>query len=132
MELQKKCGGTYYTLIKHCKDRFFSLKVTYTDNSFTNQDHALGRENGVNLDFILASSNSVYRTEVAQFELLLNGFIGVFAVERRRRDKINNWIVTLSKIIPDCNMDNTKTGAVSNLHSARSSVLGPVVPLYTC
>ncbi|KAK3508373.1 hypothetical protein QTP70_025784 [Hemibagrus guttatus] len=32
-------------------------------------------------------------------------------VERRRRDKINNWIVTLSKIIPDCNMDNTKTGA---------------------
>ncbi|CAB1333511.1 unnamed protein product [Coregonus sp. 'balchen'] len=37
-------------------------------------------------------------------------------VERRRRDKINNWIVTLSKIIPDCNIDSTKTGAVS--HSA--------------
>ncbi|XP_031432880.1 upstream stimulatory factor 2 isoform X2 [Clupea harengus] len=34
-------------------------------------------------------------------------------VERRRRDKINNWIVTLSKIIPDCNMDSSKTGAVS-------------------
>ncbi|XP_066561622.1 upstream stimulatory factor 2 isoform X1 [Amia ocellicauda] len=32
-------------------------------------------------------------------------------VERRRRDKINNWIVTLSKIIPDCNTDNSKTGA---------------------
>ncbi|XP_069057288.1 upstream stimulatory factor 2 isoform X1 [Pleurodeles waltl] len=32
-------------------------------------------------------------------------------VERRRRDKINNWIVQLSKIIPDCNIDNTKTGA---------------------
>ncbi|KAM9309771.1 upstream stimulatory factor 2 isoform 1-T1 [Pholidichthys leucotaenia] len=32
-------------------------------------------------------------------------------VERRRRDKINNWIVTLSTIIPDCNMDSTKTGA---------------------
>lgn len=32
-------------------------------------------------------------------------------VERRRRDKINNWIVTLSKIIPDCGMDSTKTGA---------------------
>ncbi|XP_063041935.1 upstream stimulatory factor 2 isoform X4 [Engraulis encrasicolus] len=32
-------------------------------------------------------------------------------VERRRRDKINNWIVTLSKIIPDCNLDATKTGA---------------------
>ncbi|XP_053084131.1 upstream stimulatory factor 2 isoform X3 [Pangasianodon hypophthalmus] len=32
-------------------------------------------------------------------------------VERRRRDKINNWIVTLSKIIPDCSMDCTKTGA---------------------
>ncbi|XP_066206028.1 upstream stimulatory factor 2 isoform X2 [Saccopteryx leptura] len=32
-------------------------------------------------------------------------------VERRRRDKINNWIVQLSKIIPDCNADNSKTGA---------------------
>ncbi|KAM6967367.1 upstream stimulatory factor 2 isoform 2-T2 [Aplochiton taeniatus] len=32
-------------------------------------------------------------------------------VERRRRDKINNWIVTLSKIIPDCNIESTKTGA---------------------
>ncbi|PWA20615.1 upstream stimulatory factor 2 isoform X2 [Gambusia affinis] len=32
-------------------------------------------------------------------------------VERRRRDKINNWIVTLSKMIPDCTMDSTKTGA---------------------
>uniref|UniRef100_A0A3B3R2N8 Upstream stimulatory factor 2 n=1 Tax=Paramormyrops kingsleyae TaxID=1676925 RepID=A0A3B3R2N8_9TELE len=32
-------------------------------------------------------------------------------VERRRRDKINNWIVTLSKIIPDCSMDSSKTGA---------------------
>uniref|UniRef100_A0A8C2HST9 Upstream transcription factor 2, c-fos interacting n=1 Tax=Cyprinus carpio TaxID=7962 RepID=A0A8C2HST9_CYPCA len=50
-------------------------------------------------------------------------------VERRRRDKINNWIVTLSKIIPDCNMDSTKTGAVSN--STRSFLLGPIVPLYT-
>lgn len=33
------------------------------------------------------------------------------AVERRRRDKINNWIVALSKIIPDCSIDGTKTGA---------------------
>ncbi|XP_048116060.1 upstream stimulatory factor 2 isoform X1 [Alosa alosa] len=32
-------------------------------------------------------------------------------VERRRRDKINNWIVTLSKIIPDCNMESSKTAA---------------------
>ncbi|KAI4818335.1 hypothetical protein KUCAC02_011679 [Chaenocephalus aceratus] len=31
-------------------------------------------------------------------------------VERRRRDKINNWIVTLSKIIPDCSLDS-RTGA---------------------
>lgn len=37
----------------------------------------------------------------------------LFTVERRRRDKINNWIVTLSKIIPDCTMDSSKTGAVS-------------------
>ncbi|KAM4651030.1 upstream stimulatory factor 2 isoform 2-T2 [Discoglossus pictus] len=34
-------------------------------------------------------------------------------VERRRRDKINNWIVQLSKIIPDCNTDSSKTGATS-------------------
>lgn len=32
-------------------------------------------------------------------------------VERRRRDKINNWIVALSKIIPDCSIDGSKTGA---------------------
>lgn len=31
-------------------------------------------------------------------------------MERRRRDKINNWIVTLSKIIPDCSVDS-RTGA---------------------
>ncbi|TRY89231.1 hypothetical protein DNTS_025400 [Danionella cerebrum] len=31
-------------------------------------------------------------------------------VERRRRDKINNWIVQLSKTIPDCPLDVTKTG----------------------
>uniref|UniRef100_A0A3P9PG67 Upstream stimulatory factor 1 n=1 Tax=Poecilia reticulata TaxID=8081 RepID=A0A3P9PG67_POERE len=31
-------------------------------------------------------------------------------VERRRRDKINNWIVQLSKTIPECNIDYTKTG----------------------
>lgn len=35
------------------------------------------------------------------------------SVERRRRDKINNWIVQLSKAIPDCNIDYTKTGQVS-------------------
>nr|XP_046170581.1 upstream stimulatory factor 1-like isoform X7 [Oncorhynchus gorbuscha] len=31
-------------------------------------------------------------------------------VERRRRDKINNWIVQLSKTIPDCTLDATKNG----------------------
>ncbi|XP_077086028.1 upstream stimulatory factor 2 isoform X2 [Siphateles boraxobius] len=31
--------------------------------------------------------------------------------ERRRRDKINNWIVTLSKMIPDCGIDSAKTAA---------------------
>lgn len=36
----------------------------------------------------------------------------VTTVERRRRDKINNWIVQLSKAIPDCNVDYTKTGQV--------------------
>lgn len=43
-------------------------------------------------------------------------FVKIFlclSVERRRRDKINNWIVQLSKIIPDCSMENTKSGQVS-------------------
>ncbi|XP_022239729.1 upstream stimulatory factor 2-like isoform X3 [Limulus polyphemus] len=31
-------------------------------------------------------------------------------VERRRRDKINNWIVKLSKVVPDCSSDHTKQG----------------------
>ncbi|XP_062566704.1 upstream stimulatory factor 2-like isoform X2 [Saccostrea cucullata] len=31
-------------------------------------------------------------------------------VERRRRDKINNWIVQLSKVIPDCSQEHTKQG----------------------
>lgn len=31
-------------------------------------------------------------------------------VERRRRDKINNWIVKLSKIVPDCSADHSKSG----------------------
>lgn len=29
-------------------------------------------------------------------------------VERRRRDKINNWIMKLSKIVPECQSDNSK------------------------
>ncbi|CAG2177426.1 unnamed protein product, partial [Oppiella nova] len=29
-------------------------------------------------------------------------------VERRRRDKINNWIIKLSKVVPDCQQDHTK------------------------
>lgn len=39
-------------------------------------------------------------------------FVCCFIVERRRRDKINNWIVQLSKTIPDCTLDSTKTGQV--------------------
>ncbi|XP_070548591.1 upstream stimulatory factor 2-like isoform X2 [Ptychodera flava] len=31
-------------------------------------------------------------------------------VERRRRDKINNWIVKLSKIVPECAQDHSKQG----------------------
>ncbi|XP_053209992.1 transcription factor EB-like isoform X2 [Panonychus citri] len=31
-------------------------------------------------------------------------------VERRRRDKINNWITKLADIVPDCAQDRTKQG----------------------
>uniref|UniRef100_A0A8C7MCQ1 Upstream transcription factor 2, c-fos interacting n=1 Tax=Oncorhynchus kisutch TaxID=8019 RepID=A0A8C7MCQ1_ONCKI len=52
------------------------------------------------------------RTHTYSFTYLGENYgILVFAVERRRRDKINNRIITLSKIILDCNIDSTKTGA---------------------
>ncbi|XP_019699590.1 upstream stimulatory factor 2 isoform X2 [Harpegnathos saltator] len=35
-------------------------------------------------------------------------------VERRRRDKINNWIAKLGKIIPECNVTGTTTNSSSN------------------
>lgn len=44
--------------------------------------------------------------------LSMKGSNCVPTVERRRRDKINNWIVQLSKAIPDCNIDYTKAGQV--------------------
>ena len=50
-------------------------------------------------------------------------------MERRRRDKINNWIVQLSKIIPDCNADNSKTGAVSALGPSALWRARPPTPL---
>lgn len=31
-------------------------------------------------------------------------------IERRRRDKINDWILVLSKQVPDCASDRTKQG----------------------
>ncbi|OTF82060.1 hypothetical protein BLA29_008441 [Euroglyphus maynei] len=31
-------------------------------------------------------------------------------IERRRRDKINDWIYALSKEVPDCATDRTKQG----------------------
>ncbi|XP_013788822.1 upstream stimulatory factor-like isoform X3 [Limulus polyphemus] len=34
-------------------------------------------------------------------------------VERKRRDKINNWIMKLSKVVPDCSSDHTKQGQQS-------------------
>ncbi|XP_071193620.1 upstream stimulatory factor 1-like isoform X10 [Salvelinus alpinus] len=42
-------------------------------------------------------------------------------VERRRRDKINNWIVQLSKTIPDCTLDATKNGQVESRASSETS-----------
>lgn len=36
-------------------------------------------------------------------------------VERRRRDKINNWIVQLSKLIPECSAEQTKAGQIGVL-----------------
>ncbi|VFV27781.1 upstream stimulatory factor 1 isoform 2 [Lynx pardinus] len=47
-------------------------------------------------------------------------------VERRRRDKINNWIVQLSKIIPDCSMESTKSGQVTGGPREWAGCLGSV------
>ncbi|KAK3601268.1 hypothetical protein CHS0354_040448 [Potamilus streckersoni] len=35
-------------------------------------------------------------------------------VERRRRDKINNWIVQLSKLVPECSQEHTKQGQIGS------------------
>lgn len=44
-------------------------------------------------------------------------------VERRRRDKINNWIVKLSKVVPECNMDHTKSGQVKVDNISKGGIL---------
>lgn len=44
-------------------------------------------------------------------------------VERRRRDKINNWIIKLSKIIPDCASDHTKQGQVRKDETSKGGIL---------
>jgi len=41
-------------------------------------------------------------------------------VERRRRDKINNWIVQLSKLVPDCAQECNKAGQVTGVLSVGS------------
>uniref|UniRef100_A0A673HDZ3 BHLH domain-containing protein n=1 Tax=Sinocyclocheilus rhinocerous TaxID=307959 RepID=A0A673HDZ3_9TELE len=53
-------------------------------------------------------------------------------VERRRRDKINNWIVALSKIIPDCSIDGTKIGGVSCMIVKVGSCQRRVITLAKC
>nr|CAD7586984.1 unnamed protein product [Timema genevievae] len=44
-------------------------------------------------------------------------------VERRRRDKINNWILKLSKIIPDCTAESAKTAQVSFEGQSKGGIL---------
>lgn len=34
-------------------------------------------------------------------------------IERRRRDRINDWIMTLAKQVPECSSDNTKQASAS-------------------
>ena len=48
------------------------------------------------------------------------------SVERRRRDKINNWIVQLSKLVPDCAQEHGKQGQLTGVSAAHEmgSLLG--------
>ena len=42
---------------------------------------------------------------------LMNFFNEIlFIVERRRRDKINTWIMKIAAVVPDCQMDQSKQG----------------------
>ncbi|XP_022325410.1 upstream stimulatory factor 2-like isoform X6 [Crassostrea virginica] len=52
-------------------------------------------------------------------------------VERRRRDKINNWIVQLSKVIPDCSQEHTKQGQVSSKGGILSKACDYITELKT-
>lgn len=44
-------------------------------------------------------------------------------VERRRRDKINNWIVTLSKLVPDCAQEHVKQGQTKVSENSKGGIL---------
>lgn len=63
-------------------------------------------------------------------------------IERKRRDKINDWIGYLAKIVPDCAQDHTKQvsvvtvdpveetdhfvlGTVQGRHSSKNSQIHP-------
>ncbi|XP_022257577.1 upstream stimulatory factor-like [Limulus polyphemus] len=45
-------------------------------------------------------------------------------VERRRRDKINTWIMKLSKVVPNCTVDHTKQGQVCVVYMYMSVYCG--------
>lgn len=44
-------------------------------------------------------------------------------MERRRRDKINNWITKLGKIIPECNAGANSTGSGEGKANYETQVL---------
>jgi len=48
-------------------------------------------------------------------------------VERRRRDNINNWIMKLSKLIPDCNNGTPDTSAVASSAGKQSQSKGGIL-----
>ncbi|EZA47675.1 hypothetical protein DMN91_012341 [Ooceraea biroi] len=87
------------------------------------QFYVIGNANDV-FTTAQASRSLVPRTTTLQIETPRNCSTGLKKrddrrrathneVERRRRDKINNWITKLGKIIPECNTGNTASSAGS-------------------
>ena len=97
---------------------------TCKDNLYIEMEH-----NPLSLSEIQEETDSVQHRYTRSSKKCLYGKCMYFvcvSVERRRRDKINNWIVQLSKLVPDCAQEHGKQGQLTGVSAAHEmgSLLG--------